>query len=55
MPKSEKSSRGLAVAISSCGRPTAAKIGVRCTEIGAGLAVCATTQIEHDAASVWLG
>jgi hypothetical protein len=55
MPRSEKSSRALATTFSSWKRSTAAKTGVLLVEWGAGLAVCATTQIEQEADSAWLG
>jgi hypothetical protein len=35
--------------------PTAAKTGVVSVELGAGLALCAATQIVQDASSLWLG
>jgi hypothetical protein len=35
--------------------PTAVKMGAVSLELGAGLAVCAATQSEQVAASVWLG
>jgi hypothetical protein len=55
MPKSAKPSQGFGTAFCSESNPTAAKTGVILGEIGAGLAVCATTQIEQDAASVRFG
>jgi len=55
MPGSEKSNRALATTSSSWKRSTAAKIGLVLVEWGAGLAVCATTQIEQEADSAWLG
>ena len=55
MPKSEKPRRGFGTKSCSEANPTAAKTGVVLGEIGAGLAVCATTQIEQEEPSVWLG
>ncbi len=55
MPESEKSSRALAITASSCNRPMAAKTGVASAEAGAGLALCAATQMVQEAAAVWLG
>lgn len=55
MPKSDTANRAFARTMSSWNRPTAAKTGARFVEIGAGFAVCATTQIEHEAASVCVG
>ena len=55
MPESEKSSRVLAITASSCSTPIAEKTGVVSAEAGAGLALCATTQMVQDAAAVWLG
>ena len=55
MPKTEKSNRALAMTASSRSRPTAAKTGFASEELVAGLALCAATQTEQEAASVWLG
>lgn len=55
MPRSEKSNRAFATTSSSCRTLTAEKTGVVCVEVGAGLALCAATQIEQDEASLWLG
>jgi len=55
MPKWEKSTRALATTSSSGNSPTVANAGALLVELAAGLAVCATMQIEHEAASVWLG
>jgi hypothetical protein len=55
MPKSEKPSRGFGIASCSDSSPTVAKTGVVFGDTGAGLAVCAATQIEHEAASVRFG
>ena len=55
MPASEKSNRAFATTSSSCSSRTAAKIGLLWLELTVGLALCATTQIEHDDAAVWLG
>jgi hypothetical protein len=55
MPASEKSTRALAMTSSSCSNPTAANAGPVWPELTAGLALCATTQIEQEAASVLVG
>ena len=55
MPESEKSRRAFVMTASSCSRPTAAKTGVVSVVLAAGLALCATTQMVQEAASVWLG
>jgi hypothetical protein len=55
MPRSEKSRRALAATPSSRSRPIAANTGTERLEAIAGRAVCATTQIVQEAASVWLG
>ena len=55
MPSSENSRRAWAATSFSWNRPTVVKKGVRCVAESAGLAVCAATQIEQEAASVWLG
>lgn len=55
MPASEKSSRTWATMGRSCRVPTAANWGAACPEMIAGRALCAATQIKHDADSVWLG
>jgi hypothetical protein len=55
MPDSEKSKRAFAMTASSCSWPMAEKTGVVSVELGAGLALCATTQMVQEAASVWLG
>lgn len=57
MPASEKSSQGFATTSSSCRRRTVARTGATWVEFSAGLALCATTQIEQEALSVrveWL-
>jgi hypothetical protein len=54
MPRSKKSSRALDRTSSSCQIPTVMKTGLAPAELGAGLAVCAATQMEQDD-SVWLG
>ena len=55
MTSSNASSRNLAMTFSSRSSPTAAKTGLLALETAAGAAVCATTQIEQEEASVWLG
>ncbi len=55
MPRSEKWRRTLAAMRSSRSRPIAANTGTQWLEVTAGLAVCETTQIVQEAASVWLG
>jgi hypothetical protein len=55
MPASEKSNRAFATTSSSCNSATAAKTGLAWLGLIVGLALCATTQIEQEAASVWLG
>ena len=52
MPRRETSSRALATISSSRRRATAANTGMLFAVLTAGLALCATTQIEQDAASV---
>ena len=55
MPDSEKSKRAFAMTASSCSNSTAEKTGLVSVELGAGLALCATTQRVQEAASVWFG
>jgi hypothetical protein len=55
MPRSEKSNRVLAMTSSSRSRPIAVNTGAAWLELTAGLALCATTQIEQDADSVRVG
>jgi hypothetical protein len=55
MPRSTASNRGLAIISSSCNWPTVAKTGRAWCELTAGRVVCAATQIEQDAGSVWPG
>lgn len=55
MPKSETLSRAFVMTSSSCNSPTAAKIGRAALETAAGLALCATTQMEHELDSVLFG
>jgi len=52
MPTSEKSSQATATTSSSRSTPIVEKIGAKCAELTAGLVLCATTQIEHELASV---
>jgi len=55
MPASEKLTRAFATTSSSCSTPTMARIGVALLELMVGLALWATTQMEHVAASVCVG
>lgn len=55
MPCSEKSNRAFATTSSSRSKPIAANTGAAWLELTVGLALCATTQIEQVAESVWLG
>jgi hypothetical protein len=55
MPASERSNCAFARTFSSCRTPTVANTGAVVLELGAGLAVCATTQMEQEDDSVWLG
>jgi len=55
MPKYEKLLSALARTSFSCSTPTVAKTGRACTELRVGLALCAATQIEHEADSVCVG
>lgn len=52
MPASEKSSRTTATTSSSRNTPIVENVGATCAELTAGLVLCATTQIEHEFASV---
>jgi hypothetical protein len=55
MPRSERSNRVFAITSSSVSRPTAANVGAAWLELTLGLALCAATQIEQEADSVWVG
>lgn len=55
MPASAESSRVFATTSFSCSRPIVANTGAVWLEATVGLALCATTQIEHDDDSAWLG
>ena len=55
MPRSEKSKRAFARTSSSRKKPIAENTGTVWLELTVGLAMCATTQIEHDADSVAVG
>ena len=55
MPASAASNCALATTSSSCRTPTVAKTGAVLLELGAGLAVCAATQMEQEDAPVGLG
>jgi len=54
MPRSENPNRLFATTSSSRSRPIAANTGTFWLELTAGLALCATTQIEQEADSVRL-
>ena len=51
MPASEKSNRVFASTLFSCNKPMAANRGIALLVLIAGLAVCATVQIEQEEAS----
>ncbi len=55
MPRSEKSNRVFALTSSSRSKPIAANSGAVGLEPKVGLALCATTQTEHEAESLWVG
>lgn len=55
MPRSETSNLAFATTSSSRSRPIAANTGAAELELTAGLALCATTQIEQEADSVRVG
>lgn len=55
MPASEEVSRTFTTTSLSRSRPTVDKIGAESLAMSAGLALCATTQMEQAAASVALG
>ena len=55
MPRFEKSNRAFAITSSSRSKPIAANTGAAWLELTVGLALCATTQIEQEADSVWFG
>jgi hypothetical protein len=55
MPRSETLSRAFVMTSSSWSSPTAEKMGRAELETAAGLALCATTQMEHELDSVWFG
>jgi hypothetical protein len=55
MPRSEKSNRVFATTSSSRSKPIAANTGAAWLELTVGLALCATTQIEQEADSLWVG
>jgi hypothetical protein len=55
MPRCEKLFSALARTSFSCSIPTVAKTGRACTELTVGLALCAATQIEHEADSLCVG
>jgi hypothetical protein len=55
MPSSEKSNQVLATTSSSRSKPIGANTGAAGLELIVGLALCATTQIEQEAASLAVG
>ena len=55
MPRLEKLNRAFATTSSSRSRPIAANTGAAWLELTVGRALCAATQIEQDADSVWFG
>jgi hypothetical protein len=55
MPASEKSNRALTTKSSSWSRPIVLRTGVTGLELTTGRVLCATTQSEHEAASVCVG
>ncbi len=55
MPNSKTLSGALAITSSSCSRPTVANTGRMWLQLGVGVVVCATTQIEQELDSVWFG
>ena len=55
MPRSKKSNRVFATTSSSRSKPIAANTGAAGLDLTVGLALCATTQIEQEADSVWVG
>ena len=55
MPRSEKSNWVFATTSSSRSKPIAANTGAAGLDLTVGLAMCATTQIEQEADSVWVG
>ncbi len=55
MPRSNTLSRAIAMTSSSCRRPTAANTGWMWLQLGVGVVVWATTQIEQELDSVWFG
>jgi len=55
MPNSKTLSRAFAITSSSCSSPTAANTGRVWLQLAVGVVVWATTQIEQELDSVWLG
>jgi hypothetical protein len=55
MPRARTPLQAFAMISSSCSKPTEAKIGRAWLEVAAGLAACATAQMEQDAVPFWLG
>ena len=53
IPASEKSSRACATTANSWSIPSSAKTGVAWPGLAAGLALCAATQIRHEADALW--
>jgi putative AlgH/UPF0301 family transcriptional regulator len=55
MPKSKTLSQAFAITSSSCSSPIAANTGRAWLQLAVGVVVWATTQIEQEFDSVWLG
>jgi len=55
MPRSEKSNRGLRHYVFFAQQTDRGKTGAAWLELTVGLALCATTQIEQKADSLWVG
>ncbi len=55
MPSSKTSSQAFARTASSRSTPTVMKTGRTWVELTVGVVLCAATQIEQEAVSVWLG
>jgi len=55
MTSSKESIRDFAMTSSSCSSPMAAKTGSLASDVVAGAVLWAATQIEQEAASIWLG
>jgi hypothetical protein len=55
MPRSEKSKQAFAMTSLSRSKPIAANSGAAGLEVKVGRALCATTQTEQEAESLWVG